>query len=175
MHMDQQRTAIRLDELDVMLVDRSQFTRQLVMSLLYAMGFKKITEASDGQEALEALKHNPADLIITGWEMSPVGGLEFIKTLRNAPDSPCPGVNVIILTGNTERRNVLRARDAGMTEFLAKPLTADKLYARVMSVVKYPRPFVEVGGYKGPCRRRTFPGGYEGTERRDAGNDFVFE
>lgn len=170
MFKNQPHTAIRLDELNVMLVDRSKFTRSLVRPLMYAMGFRNFTEASDGQEALEELTHKPADLIITGWEMSPVGGLEFIKTLRNSPDSPCPGVDVIILTGNTERQNVLQARDAGMTEFLAKPLSADKLYARVMSVLKYPRPFVEEGGYKGPCRRRTFPGGYEGSERRGEGD-----
>lgn len=174
MFMKKPSSAVRLDELNVMLVDASKFTRKLVRPLLYAMGFRKFTEASNGKEALEELRHKPADLIITGWEMSPVGGLEFIKTLRNAPKSPCPGVDVIILTGNTERKNVLAARDAGMTEFLAKPLTADKLYARVMSVLRYPRPFVEEGGYKGPCRRRTFPGGYEGNERR-GGDEIVFE
>ncbi len=170
MFQNRLREAVQLSKLRVMIVDRNEHMRMLVKSLLFAMGFRVFTEAEDGRQALLELRRTPVDLIITGWEMEPIGGLELIQTLRRASDSPCPRANIIILTAYAARENIIEARNAGMTEFLTKPLTAEKLYTRVMSVLKYPRPFVDEAGYKGPCRRRTFPGGYEGTERR---SDYV--
>lgn len=158
--------SVQVNELKVLIVDRNKHMRMLVKSLLYTMGFKKLAEAGDGGEALQELNSKPADLIITGWDMDPIGGLELIQTLRRSSDSPCQRTNIIILTAHTERANVIEARNAGMTEFLAKPISVDKLYTRVMSVLRYPRPFIEASKYTGPCRRRTFPGGYEGEERR---------
>jgi DNA-binding response OmpR family regulator len=72
---------------------------------------------------------------------------------------------VIMLTGNTEKRHVLAARDAGATEFLAKPVTPQAIYSRLVNVIERPRPFVRTKSYFGPCRRRTVLE-YGGSERR---------
>ena len=149
-----------------MVVDDNRDMRALIKSLLHGLGIKNVVECGDGGEALEELRLRPADLIFLDWAMDPIDGIEFLQLLRRSPDSPCPRANVIMLTGHTTREHVIEARNAGMTEFLAKPVSAKKLYTRVMSVLKYPRPFVNEGGYVGPCRRRKFPGGYEGPERR---------
>lgn len=146
----------------------------LLKSLLYAMGFRNLTDAGDGSAALQGLKFCPADLIVTGWDMQPIGGIELIQTLRAGPGEPSQRADIIMLTAYAERENVIEARNAGMTEFLTKPITTDKLYTRVMSVLKYPRPFIEAKKYVGPCRRRTFPGGYEGEMRR-ASDETVYE
>lgn len=166
MFQDRPLRSIQVSELKVLVVDRNKHMRRLVKSLLYAMGFREFIEADEGGQALLELKNTPADLIVTGWDMKPIGGLELIQTLRRAEDSPCQRADIIILTAHAERRNVIEARNAGMTEFLSKPVSAEKLYTRVMSVLKFPRPFIEATKYTGPCRRRTFPGGYEGEERR---------
>jgi len=160
------RKELRLEELRVLLVDDNADMRSLVKSLIHAMGIKKVVECSDGGEALQELKIKKYDLIITDWVMEPIDGLEFVRLLRTAPDSPCPKANVIMLTSNTEYEQVLTARDAGITEFLAKPISPEKLYTRIISVLKFPRPFVERKGYTGPDRRRIFPGGYDREERR---------
>lgn len=159
--------SIELAQLRAMVVDDNRDMRVLVKSLLHALGIKDIVECGDGGQALEELKLRPADIIFLDWEMNPINGIEFLELLRRAPDSPCRRANVIMLTGHTTRDHVIEARNAGMTEFLAKPVSSEKLYTRVMSVLKYPRPFVEQGNYIGPCRRRRFPGGYEGPERRE--------
>ena len=158
--------SIELVQLRAMVIDDNRDMRSLVKSLLCALGIKDVVECGDGAEALQELKIRKADIILLDWEMEPIDGIEFLKLLRQAPDSPCPRANVIMLTANTTAEHVIEARNAGMTEFLAKPLSAEKLYTRVMSVLKYPRPFISEGDYIGPCRRRRFPGGYEGTERR---------
>lgn len=96
----------------------------------------------------------PADVIITEFMMTPVDGLEFVRLVRTGSDSPNPFVPIIMLTAYTERRNIMQARDAGITEFLAKPISARSLYARLHSAVFRPRPFIKVTQYFGPDRRR---------------------
>ncbi len=61
------------------------------------------------------------------------------------------------------------ARDAGVTEFLVKPISAKGLYQRIVSVVMAPRPFIKTATYFGPCRRRTPNPNYGGIERRGKG------
>lgn len=162
----QTRKVLRLEDLRVLLVEDNKDMRMLVKSLLYAMGIRDIAECSDGGAALQDLKIRERDLIITEWTMEPIDGIELVKLLRTAPDSPCPRINIIMLTANTEFEQVIEARDAGITEFLAKPISAASLYTRVISVLKYRRPFVRAKGYVGPDRRRKFPGGFLGPERR---------
>jgi hypothetical protein len=66
---------------------------------------------------------------------------------------------------------VIEARDAGVTEFLAKPVAAKSLYERILSVVLAPRPFIKTRDYFGPDRRRTTNTKYIGPERRKGAED----
>jgi DNA-binding response OmpR family regulator len=63
-------------------------------------------------------------------------------------------VPIIMITGHTERYRVEAARDAGVTEFLAKPVTAHNLFARITEILERPRAFVRCDRYFGPDRRR---------------------
>src|SRR6185503_19347376 len=60
-------------------------------------------------------------------------------------------------------------RDAGVTEFLAKPISAKALYQRIINVVANPRPFIKTKTYFGPDRRRNTTSNYIGPERRKGG------
>jgi DNA-binding response OmpR family regulator len=74
-----------------------------------------------------------------------------------------------MLTGHTEKQRVTAARDAGITEFLAKPISAKALYQRIVNVVANPRPFIKTKTYFGPDRRRAVSNSYVGPERRKGG------
>lgn len=167
------RKELRLEELRVLLVDDNPDMRALVKSLIHAMGIKTIIECGDGTEALQELKIQKYDLIITDWVMEPINGIEFVKLIRTAPDSPCPRANIIMLTGNTELEQVLEARDAGITEFLAKPISPEKLYTRIISVLRNPRPHVKAEEYQGPDRRRRSQDELDRDERRAKEDEFV--
>ena len=80
-----------------------------------------------------------------------------------------PYVAVIMLTGHSEKNRVTAARDAGITEFLAKPISAKGLYERIVNVVANPRPFIKTKTYFGPDRRRNVNPTYSGQERRKGG------
>jgi DNA-binding response OmpR family regulator len=74
-----------------------------------------------------------------------------------------------MLTGHSEKKRVTDARDAGVTEFLAKPISAKGLYQRIVNVVANPRPFIKTKTYFGPDRRRNVTSNYVGPDRRKGG------
>lgn len=159
-------TGYNLERLNFLIVDDNKHMRALVKSILHALGSKNTTEASDGADAFKELRHYPADIIICDWNMSPLDGLDFVRLVRTGKDSPNPFVPIIMLTGHTEMNRVLEARDAGVHEFLAKPISAKKLYSRIKAIIGRPREFVRAGLYFGPDRRRMNSTSYKGAERR---------
>lgn len=150
-----------------MVVDDNPHMRVLVRDILGGFGIKNVKECSDGTSAISELRHWPADIALLDWMMEPLDGLDFTRLIRTASDSPNPFLPIIMLTGHTEGFRVAQARDAGVSEFLAKPVTAKGLYARVRSIIETPRQFVRVGPYLGPCRRRRLED-FAGDGRREA-------
>lgn len=155
-----------LSRLNFLIVDDNKHMRALVKSILHALGVKNVLEASDGADAFKELRHFPADVIICDWNMAPLDGLDFVRMVRTGSDSPNPFVPIIMLTGHTEMNRVMEARDCGVHEFLAKPISAKKLYSRIRSIIENPRSFVRAGMYFGPDRRRKTLANYNGPERR---------
>jgi len=155
-----------LDNINVLVLDDNKHMRSLVQSILHALGVKNIRDASDAAEAFKELQHFHADVIICDWHMEPLDGLDFVRLVRTAKDSPNPYVPIIMLTGYTEYRRVVEARDAGVNEFLAKPISAKALYQRFAAIIDTPRPFIRTKTYFGPDRRRQNLGPPRGTAER---------
>jgi CheY-like chemotaxis protein len=155
-----------LNALQVLLVDDNQHMRAIVAAVLKAAGVKRIREARDGSEALQVLARWQADVVITDFNMAPMDGVEFTRTLRTDPASPNPFLPVIMMTGHSEKSRVEAARDAGVTEFVAKPITARAIFDRLNAVIFRPRPFIQSETYFGPCRRRVNDPDFEGPWRR---------
>ncbi len=159
-----------LERLNLLVVDDNKHMRALVKSILHALGVRSVHEAIDGADAFKELRHFPADLIICDWNMEPLDGLDFVRLVRTGADSPNPYVSIIMLTGHTELNRVLEARDTGVHEFLAKPISAKKLYSRIKAIIEHERKFIKAGRYFGPDRRRKTDPNYSGSERRKAEN-----
>ena len=100
------------------------------------------------------MRTQPIDIIMTDLAMQPLDGIDFVRLLRNSPDSPNPMAPVIMITGHSTMRRVTEARDVGVNEFLSKPVTARGVLERIARVVDNPRPFVRAADYFGPDRRR---------------------
>ncbi len=158
--------SLGLEALRVILLDDNPQMRAIVMTLLEGFGVKAIREVCDGGEGLEALRSWPADLAIVDFKMAPMDGVEFTRQLRNASDSRNPYLPVIMMTGHSVKSRVEEARDAGVTEFVVKPVTAKTLMERIYAVIYRPRPFVRAEGYFGPDRRRRNDPVHDGPWRR---------
>ena len=108
-------------------------------------------------------------MTITESGVRTIDGIELTQMIRQPNGSGNPFVPIILLTGHCDKRRVMTARDAGVTEFLAKPISAKALYQRILNIVVSPRPFVRTKIYFGPDRRRNTSNAYIGPERRNNG------
>ena len=158
--------AYSLDNVSALVVDDNRFMRTVFVNVLRGLSIRHVAEARDGHEALEELRSTPIDLVVMDWEMEGMSGMKLLETIRSGKRGINPLVPVIVVSANTIARNIIQARDAGMTEFLAKPVSAASLYARIVSIIENPRRYVRTGSYFGPDRRRRFDPDYVGPRRR---------
>lgn len=149
-----------------MIVDDNQHMRGILKELLRAAGVNDIKEASDPLEAFEYMKSSLVDLLLVDLAMPLMDGVEFTRMVRTNEDSPNHFLPIIMITGHSERSRVNAARDAGVNEFLVKPVTAKGLMERLSLIVNRPRNFVKSKQYFGPDRRRRADPNFSGEERR---------
>lgn len=155
----------------VLVVDDNQHMRSILKELLRAVGLKKVKEAEDPVEAFEIIKMFPIDLVLVDYSMPIIDGVEFTQMVRTSSDSPNPFLPIVMITGHSERSRVNAARDAGVNEFLVKPVTAKSLIERIQMVVNNPRSFIKSPSYFGPDRRRRKEVTFAGPWRREEDGD----
>lgn len=143
-----------LKRLKFLVVEDDAHMRALVVKVLTEIGVAGVAEAEDGGGALAVMRDYNPDIVISDWKMEPMDGIAFVRRLRSGE----PGLNrfapVIMLTVHTERMRIVEARDAGVNEFVAKPVSVRTLYARIKALIEEPRQFVRTDHYFGPDRRR---------------------
>ncbi len=144
---------IDFGSLDILVVDDSQLMQELLCAVLKAFGFRKVVMRATAEEALQELKAEPFDAVITDWEMDEMSGLDFTKKIRHEFPDPVRRIPVIICTGHTERSRVVAAVNAGVNQFLSKPVTAEAIYDKIIATFNDDRPFVVTKQYVGPSRR----------------------
>ena len=140
---------------------------ELIKSVIDAFGFREIYTAEDGDEGFELFcRHNP-DLVISDWMMKPTNGIEMAHKIRQNDKSPNKYVPIILLTGFSQKKRVIEARDNGITEFIVKPFKAGDLYKRIENIVEAPRKFIESEDFFGPDRRRRRNPDFRGPLKRE--------
>ena len=140
--------------------------RAIISTILGSVDIRDVRECPDSLSAFRAIREQPVDIALADFHLSGMDGVEFTRQVRRSPVSPDPFLPIIMITGHSERTRVEEARDAGVTEFVAKPLTARALLARIEAVIFRPRPFIRSRTYFGPDRRRRADPGYSGPMRR---------
>ncbi|HEX9701767.1 MAG TPA: response regulator [Rhodospirillales bacterium] len=160
-----------LSNLSVLVVDDYAPMRKILMSVLRELGVNRISQSPDGEQALKFLKNTEPDVIMLDAIMEPMGGLEFARRVRAGEGGANPFVPIVMISGQAEQRHILAARDAGITEFLAKPISAHSVYSRLCSIVKNPRAFIRTDGFFGPDRRR-IDAPIDGPDRRKKPHEY---
>lgn len=111
------------EELLVLLVDDNVRMRRLMRTIMQGLGAANILEADGGEEALRLLRTVPVDIVICDMIMAPMDGVTFVGRVRNDAESPNRFLPIIMASAYSEPDRVIAARDAGVNEFLAKPLS----------------------------------------------------
>lgn len=147
-------------------MDDNVHMRQLITRMLQNHGVKNVYEAESAERAWDLLRKINPDLIVLDWVMNGMSGLGLVQLIRTDQQSPNPFMPVIMLTGHTSLERVQQARDAGVNEVVAKPVSPKTIVSRLTALVGHPRPYVRANGYFGPCRRRRIDAKYHGPEHR---------
>lgn len=158
--------AFDFKKLSILVVEDTAPMRKLLVSVLEAMEVGLIYSASDGAEGYEMVKKFNPDIVLADWHMTPVDGLRLTHEIRTNTLSPNRLVPIILITGYSAMARVSEARDAGVTEFLVKPFSANDLAKRIAYVISKPRDFIDCNAYFGPDRRRRASPDYKGPRRR---------
>lgn len=119
--------------LKVLVVDDFATMRRIIKNVLKQIGFTKILEADDGTSALEVLKENEIDLIISDWNMPRMTGLDFLKTVRKEPSTK--DIPFLMVTAEAQKDNVIQAVQAGVSNYLVKPFTADSIKIKLAQIL----------------------------------------
>lgn len=116
----------------VLVVEDEVVTRTVSVRLLRQLGVGKITEASDGAEALVRCDRVAFDAILCDVDMTPMDGLAFIEALRRREQAFSRNAPVIMLTKHNSADVVLSARRFGAAAYLVKPVTPEGLREKLM-------------------------------------------
>ncbi len=125
---------LQLDSPCVMVIDDVPETRMLLRDMLEEMGFLSVIEASNGRDALEKLKSNPAHLILCDHVMEEMSGLDLLSQLRNHPylvDIP-----FIVVSAVGDVPVIETALDLGADDYLMKPVSFQLLRRKVSDVFR---------------------------------------
>lgn len=143
-----------LDNISILVVDDNAFTRQLSVNILRCFGARDLSEAGNGEDAKNHILSDKPDIVLTDWVMPPHNGIDLARWVRTGDGSPDPFLPIIMMTGYSDLERVAEARDAGVNEFLVKPMSPKNLMRRVQAVVEKPRSYIRHDAYFGPERRR---------------------
>lgn len=155
-----------LSQLNILVLEKHLLVRRLLTDVFSEFGVATVFSTAEPEEAYQYYSENEPDIVLCDWTPD-LDGIGFLRRIRLDHESVNPYVPIVVVTANTELRHVCFARDNGMTEFLAKPVSARTIYSRLCSVIDNPRPFIRVNDFFGPDRRRrNFD--FAGKERRRA-------
>jgi len=154
MGLNRKQAEVMIRQLSVLVVDDNAFMRKLVRGMLANLGVKTIFEAADGIAALEMIRAVTPDVVILDWEMPLLSGPELVRIVRSPGVFPMPDIPIILLTAHGERWRIVQSMKLGVNEALCKPVSAQALYDRLISILLKPRKIVRIGDYYGPEPRR---------------------
>lgn len=119
----------------ILVVDDLSSLRDLLKAYLRRLGFKQISEASDGREAYQTMvsakaSGAPFELIISDWNMPNVTGIELLKMVRALPE--WKNLPFILLTTENEKEKVMEAVQNGVSNYMVKPIEEKVLEEKLL-------------------------------------------
>jgi two-component system chemotaxis response regulator CheY len=116
-----------------LVVDDSATMRRIVVNSLSRIGYGESVEAGDGVEALNAFDAS-IDFIITDWNMPNMGGLDFVRAVRQKPEGA--SIPILMVTTRSVREDIVQAAQAGVNNYVVKPFTPQVLKEKIDSVLQ---------------------------------------
>ncbi len=117
----------------ILIVDDYKTMLKILGNLLKQLNFSNIADAKDGAEALQKLRAEKFDMVISDWNMEPMTGIELLKEVRG--DAKLKHLPFIMITAESKSENVVAAKKAGVSNYIVKPFNAETLKGKIASVI----------------------------------------
>ncbi len=117
-----------------MVVDDMSTMRRIVKNLLKQLGFANVEEAENGQEALIKLKADKFGFVVSEWNMPVMSGIQLLRAIR-AGES-LKSIPVLMVTAKAQKENIIEAVQAGVSNYVVKPFTAEALQEKINKIFK---------------------------------------
>lgn len=111
--------------LKFLVVDDFSTMRRIVRNLLKELGFTNVDEAEDGVCALQKLRSESFDFVISDWNMPNMTGIELLRQVR--ADAALRHLPLLMITAEAKKENIVEAAQAGASGYIVKPFTAATL------------------------------------------------
>jgi two-component system, chemotaxis family, chemotaxis protein CheY len=118
----------------IMVVDDFPSQRDMVKHCLKELELYNICEANNGETALDKLKTEKVDFIISDWTMPNMTGIEFLRQVR--ANGQWQNIPFLMITAEAQKTMVVEAIQAGVSNFIVKPFTAGDLEKKMTSIFK---------------------------------------
>ena len=118
--------------LKVLVVDDMSTMRRIVKNVLKQIGYTDLHEAEDGKKGLQKLKEGGYGLVVSDWNMPVMSGIELLRAIRADPD--LKHLPVLMVTAEAQKENIIEAVQAGVSNYVVKPFTADALLEKLQKI-----------------------------------------
>jgi len=115
----------------ILLLDDSPSMRLIQRKMIEKIGDFEIEEAGDGIEALKMLPGFDFDLVLADWNMPRMNGIDFVKNAKRIK----PNLPIIMVTTEAEKRRILEAVKAGVSQYVVKPFKSETLSGKIKKVL----------------------------------------
>ena len=115
-----------------LVVDDFSTMRRIVRNLLKELGFTNVQEAEDGVDALNKLKGENFDFVVSDWNMPNMTGIDLLRAIR--ADSALKHLPVLMVTAEAKKENIIEAAQAGASGYVVKPFTAATLDEKLKKI-----------------------------------------
>ncbi|MCB1840772.1 MAG: response regulator [Rhodospirillales bacterium] len=122
-------------KISVLIVDDYMIIRKLVTQQLAMIGVTEVESAADGLEAEEILKDRKFDIILLDWGMPKKNGYTFLQECR--ANKKYNDVAIIMMTGESEKKSVKEALEAGAVSYLVKPVDLESLQDKIDAAIRW--------------------------------------
>lgn len=118
--------------LKVLVVDDMSTMRRIVKNVLKQIGYTDLHEAEDGEKGLKKLKEGGYGLVVSDWNMPVMMGIDMLRAIRADPD--LKHIPVLMVTAEAQKENIIEAVQAGVSNYVVKPFTADALLEKLQKI-----------------------------------------
>jgi two-component system, chemotaxis family, chemotaxis protein CheY len=118
----------------ILIVDDMATMRRIVKNILKQLGFSNVEEAENGQDGLQKLRTDTFGFVVSDWNMPVMTGIDMLRAIR--ADDKLKAIPVLMVTAEAQQANLVEAIQAGVSNYIVKPFTAETMQEKMAKIFK---------------------------------------